>query len=57
MEVSWERFWRWLQQHPVTAATAAVVLIAALSSPLSRSRQPGSQAPLDLGSDEPPLFI
>jgi len=58
MEVSWERLWRWLKQHPVTAATAAVVLIAALASPSSRNTQtPGSQPPIDHGSDEPPLFI
>lgn len=58
MEVSFERLWRWLRQHPVTAATAAVVLIAALASPSNRNTQaPGSQPPIDLGSDEPPLFI
>jgi hypothetical protein len=58
LETSWERVWRWLRQHPLTAATAAVVLIAALASPSSRNTQvPGSQPPVDLGSDEPPLFI
>ncbi|HEV2424245.1 MAG TPA: hypothetical protein VGZ29_05405 [Terriglobia bacterium] len=58
MELSFERLWRWLRQHPVTAATAAVVLIAALASPSSRSTQPpGSHPPVDAGSDEPPLFI
>jgi len=58
MEASFERFWRWLRQHPVTTATAAFVLIAALALPSSRSTQtPGSQPPIDHGSDEPPLFI
>jgi hypothetical protein len=58
LEATWERVWGWLKQHPLTAATAAVVLIAALASPSNRSTQPpGSHPPVDLGSDEPPLFI
>jgi len=57
-EANWKRLWSWLKQHPVTAATAAVVLIAALASPSNRgAQQPGSHPPVDLGSDEPPLFI
>jgi hypothetical protein len=58
LEGSWERLWGWLRQHPWTAATAAVVLVAALASPTVRNTQPpGAQPPVDLGSDEPPLFI
>lgn len=57
-EASWERLWRWAKQHPLTATTAAVVLIAALAMPSNRGSQPpGSQPPVELGSDEPPLFI
>ena len=52
LESSFERLWRWLKQHPLTAATAALVLVAALASPSSRNTQP----PVDMGSDEPPLF-
>jgi hypothetical protein len=58
LEASWERLWQWLRRHPLTAATTAVVLIAALAAPSSRNTQPpGTQPPLDLGPDEPPLFI
>ena len=57
LEASWERLWRWLRQHPLTAATAAAVLIAVLAAPSNRSTQPGAQPPVDLGPDEPPLFI
>ncbi len=58
LEMAWDRLWGWVRQHPLTAAAAAVVLIAALGSPSARNAQtPGAHPPVDLGSDEPPLFI
>ena len=51
---SLERAWSWARQHPLTVTTAAVVLIAALALPLTRS---GAAPAADLGPDETPLFV
>ena len=49
-----ENLMKWIRQHPVTASTAAVVLLAALVIP----HAPRTTAPVaELGPDETPLFI
>jgi hypothetical protein len=56
---SFERLLRWARRHPVTATTAAVVLVAALAVPIARQSlsSQGTPPPADLGPDETPLFI
>jgi len=55
---SFERLLRWARRHPVTATTAAVVLVAALAVPIARQTLSSQGTPpVDLGPDETPLFI
>ena len=49
-----ERAWNWARQHPITVTTAAVLLVAALALPLTRT---GAPPAADLGPDETPLFV
>jgi hypothetical protein len=51
---SLERAWNWARQHPLTVSTAAVLLVAALALPLTRTSTPPSA---DVGPDETPLFV
>jgi len=51
---SLERAWNWARQHPITVTTAAVVLVAALALPLTRSSTPPAA---DFGPEETPLFV
>ena len=51
---SLERALSWARQHPITVTTAAVLLLAALALPLTRSSGPPAA---DLGPDETPLFV
>jgi hypothetical protein len=51
---SLERAWNWARQHPLTVSTAAVLLVAALALPLSRTSAPPAA---DVGPDETPLFV
>jgi len=54
MRDSLERAWSWARQHPLTVTTAAVLLVAALALPLTRT----STAPAtDVAPDETPLFV
>ena len=55
-----ENVLRWVRRHPLTATTAAVVLVAALAVPIARQTLSSAQAappPADLGPDETPLFV
>jgi len=56
---SLERLLRWVRKHPVTATTAAVVLVAALAVPIARQSVSSQNVrpPADLGPDETPLFV
>jgi hypothetical protein len=59
MRDSLERLLRWVRRHPVTATTAAVVLVAALAVPIARQTvfSQSTPPPVDLGPDETPLFV
>ncbi len=54
MRDSLERAWSWARQHPFTVTTAAVLLVAALALPLTRT---GTRPPADVAPDETPLFV
>ena len=55
-----ENVLRWVRKHPLTATTAAVMLVAALAVPIARQSLSSAQIappPADLGPDETPLFV
>ena len=59
MADSLERLLGWVRTHPVTATTAAVVLVAALAVPIARQTvlSQSTPPPADFGPDETPLFV
>jgi hypothetical protein len=53
-EHPFESLMEWVREHPLTASTAALVLLAALVVPHTWRTAP---PPADFGPDETPLFV